>query len=290
MMFARFSALVLALAACSAVPAADTISAEPPVYSYRIEAAFPHDPGAFTQGLFYLDGNLYESTGLHGRSTIRKVRIDDGAVLQSTTLPAEVFGEGIVNWGGEIISITWQNGEGYRWDRASLRRTGEFRYPGEGWGLTQDGAHIIMSDGTPFIRFLDPATLREVRRIEVTSGGWRVARLNELEYVRGEIYANVWQTNRIARIDPATGQVKGWIDLSGLVEIHPRPVGRRRPQWHRLRRRTRPPVRHRQELAAPFRDRARRAGGAADAVAISGQDALSRDTFPLLPKSRSSRA
>jgi len=217
MMFARFSALFLALAACSAVPAADMPPAEPPIYAYRIEAAYPHDAGAFTQGLFYLDGHLYESTGLHGRSTIRRVRIDDGAVLQSTSLPTEVFGEGIVNWDSQIISITWQNGVGYRWDRASLRKLGEFRYPGEGWGLTQDGTHIIMSDGTPFLRFLDPATLREVRRIEVTSGGWRVARLNELEYVRGEIYANVWQTDRIARIDPATGQVKGWIDLSGLV-------------------------------------------------------------------------
>ena len=221
MLFARFSVLFLALAACSAVPAADTTPAEPPVQGYRIEAAYPHDAGAFTQGLFYLDGNLYESTGLHGRSTIRRVRIDDGAVLQSISLPREVFGEGIVNWGREIISITWQNGIGYRWDRASLRRIGEFRYPGEGWGLTQDGTHIIMSDGTPFLRFLDPATLREVRRIEVTSGGWRVPRLNELEYVRGEIYANVWQTDRIARIDPATGQVRSWIDLSGLAASIP---------------------------------------------------------------------
>src|SRR4030095_10540582 len=140
----RFPLLLLALAACSAVPAADTIPVEPPVYSYRIEAAYPHDSSAFTQGLFYLDGNLYESTGLHGRSTIRKVRIDDGAVLQSTSLPAEVFGEGIVNWGGEIISITWQNGFGYRWDRASLRRLGEFQYPGEGWGLHKEGNTLHM--------------------------------------------------------------------------------------------------------------------------------------------------
>ena len=262
MLFARFSALFLALAACSAVPAADTPPAEPPTYAWRIEAAYPHDAGAFTQGLFYLDGNLYESTGLHGQSTIRRVRIDDGAVLQSISLPSEVFGEGIVNWDSQIISITWQNGIGYRWDRASLRKLGEFRYPGEGWGLTQDGTHIIMSDGTPFLRFLDPATLREVRRIEVTSGGWRVARLNELEYVRGEIYANVWQTDRIARIDPATGAGEGLDRPVATGRRHTGPAGRRRPQRHRLRRGARPAVRHRQELAAAVRDRARRAGRA----------------------------
>jgi len=212
----RFPILLLLLAACSAVPAADTNEADPPVYSYRIEAAYPHDSSAFTQGLFYLNGQLYESTGLNGRSTIRRVRIDDGQVQQYVSLPSEVFGEGIVNWGGQIINITWQNHMGWRWDLNTLQRLGEWHYPGEGWGLTQDGRNIIMSDGSPYLRFLDPNTLQEVRRIQVTASGAPVRQLNELEYVRGEILANIWQTDLIARIDPATGRVTGWIDLSRL--------------------------------------------------------------------------
>ena len=190
---------------------------EPPAIGWRVVRAFPHDPGAFTQGLFWLDGRLYESTGLVGASTIREVDLGSGRVLRSIDIPPGLFGEGIVNWGDEILSITWQDGVGFRWDRRTFRQTGSFRYDHEGWGLTQDGRHIVMSDGTATLRFLDPATMREVRRVTVTAAGRPVANLNELEFVRGEILANVWMTSRIARIDPATGRVTGWIDLAPLV-------------------------------------------------------------------------
>jgi glutamine cyclotransferase len=189
----------------------------PPVYTYRVVATYPHDPRAFTQGLFYLNGQLYESTGQIGRSTVRRVNIADGRVLQSVPIPPGQFGEGIVNWGRQIISITWLNGIGYRWDRASLRRLGEWRYSGEGWGLTQNGADIIMSDGTAELRFLDPRTLAERRRVAVTLNGAPLARLNELEWVRGEVFANIWLTGFIARIDPASGRVTGIIDLTRLA-------------------------------------------------------------------------
>jgi glutamine cyclotransferase len=194
-------------------------AAEPPVvnYSYRIVNTYPHDRNAFTQGLFFLNGSLYESTGQVGQSTIRKVHFEDGRVLQSVPIPPGLFGEGITNFGNEIVSITWQGGNGYRWDLTSLRRTGEWHYEGEGWGLTQNGTDIIMSDGTSAIRFLDPVTLAERRRITVTIQGAELTELNELEYVNGEIYANIWQTPRIARIDPATGRVTGIIDLSGIA-------------------------------------------------------------------------
>jgi glutaminyl-peptide cyclotransferase len=191
--------------------------AEPQVYDYRIAGTYPHDPRAYTQGLFYLDRQLYESTGQIGQSTIRRVNIDDGRVLQSTDIPPGLFGEGIVNWGDQIISITWKGGVGYRWDRKTLRRLGEFRYPGEGWGLTQNGRDIIMSDGTAELRFLDPETLEERRRVTVNFEGRPVRRLNELEWVNGEIFANVWMTPMIVRIHPDTGDVTGIIDLSPLA-------------------------------------------------------------------------
>jgi glutamine cyclotransferase len=179
--------------------------------------SYPHDPGAFTQGLLWLDGKLYESTGLNRRSTIREVRLADGKVLRSVSLPARYFGEGIVDWGSEIISLTWQHGMGFRWNRKDFRQVGSFAYSGEGWALTRDSRNIYMSDGTAQIRVLDPAGLTELRRIDVTDQGRPVTMLNELEYVKGEILANVWMTSRIARIDPASGRVKGWIDLSNLV-------------------------------------------------------------------------
>ena len=188
-----------------------------PVYAYRVVAAYPHDRAAFTEGLFYLDGQLYESTGLVGRSTIRRVRLEDGHVLQSVAIPPGPFGEGIVNWGRQIVSLTWQGGIGYRWDRASLRRLGQWRYPGEGWGLTRNGTDIVMSDGTPELRFLDPATLNERRRVTVTLRGGPLARLNEIEWVRGEVFANIWMTGLIARIDPIGGRVTGIIDLRPLA-------------------------------------------------------------------------
>ena len=197
--------------------AAQVAEPAPVNYTYRIVATYPHDSRAFTQGLFFLNGRLYESTGQIGQSTIRQVRFEDGQVLQSTPIPPGQFGEGIVNWNNEIISITWQGQIGYRWDLATFRRTGEWRYSGEGWGLTQNGTDIIMSDGTSAIRFLDPATLGERRRITVTLQGQPQDELNELEWVNGEIYANIWQTGSIARIDPATGRITGMIDLSALA-------------------------------------------------------------------------
>ncbi len=186
-------------------------------YSYRVAATYPHDPRAFTQGLFYLNNRLYESTGQVGESTIRQVSIENGRVLRSVPIPPHQFGEGIVNWNGQIISLTWQGGTGYRWDLATLRRLGEWRYEGEGWGLTQNGTHIIMSDGSSALRFLDPVTLAERRRITVTRDGAEVTQLNELEWVNGEIFANVWQTPLIVRIDPASGRVTGVIDLTPIA-------------------------------------------------------------------------
>jgi glutamine cyclotransferase len=212
-MIARSLTLSLfALASCGA-----SSTAEPPVDGYRVVREYPHDPTAFTQGLFYLDGKLYESTGLNRQSTIREVRLEDGKVLRSVSIPPQYFGEGSVNWGPDILSLTWQDGLGFRWNRADFRRKGEFRYSGEGWGLTQDGKNIIMSDGTSQLRFLDPATMKERRRLAVTFRGEPVERLNELEWVKGEIFANIWMGRRIARIDPKSGRVKGWIDLSGLA-------------------------------------------------------------------------
>jgi glutamine cyclotransferase len=219
--------LSLATPACAQQPApatadggnnaAQTSGPAPVSYSYRIVQTYPHDIHAFTQGLFYLNGSLYESTGQIGQSTIRKVHFEDGRVLQSVPIPPGLFGEGIVNFGNEIVSITWQGGNGYRWDLATLRRTGDWHYSGEGWGLTQNGTDIIMSDGTSAIRFLDPVTLNERRRITVTRDGAEVTELNELEWVNGEIFANVWQTPFIVRIDPNSGRVTGVIDLTALA-------------------------------------------------------------------------
>ena len=211
------SALFAFLLAFAQAPAQPAAAAAPPVYDVRIVRTFPHDRRAFTQGLFYLDGVLYESTGQVGRSTIRRVRYQDGRVLQSVPIPPGQFGEGIVNWRDEIVSLTWIGGVGYRWDRRTLRQLGEWRYPGEGWGLTQNGTDIIMSDGSPQLRFLDPATLAERRRVTVTVNGSPVERLNELEWVNGEVFANVWHTPMIVRIDPASGRVTGVIDLRLLV-------------------------------------------------------------------------
>jgi len=200
------------LLACLAPTAAQAQT----VYDYRVVATYPHDPAAYTQGLFYLDGRLYESTGRVGTSWIRRVRFEDGEVEQQVSIPAGRFGEGIVNWGDQIVSITWQGGIGYRWDRRTLRRLSEWRYRGEGWGLTQNGTDIVMSDGTAQLRFLDPATLAERRRVTVTIDGRPLANLNELEWVNGEVFANVWQSPYIVRIEPASGRVTGIIDLSAL--------------------------------------------------------------------------
>jgi glutamine cyclotransferase len=189
----------------------------PPVYAVQVVKSYPHDIGAFTQGLFVRDGFLYESTGLNGRSSVRKVRLETGEVLQKADLPAEVFGEGITDWNDRIVGLTWQSQFGYVLDLRKFSVLGRFSYPGEGWGITRSDRELIMSDGSSALRFLDPETLRETRRLEVTAAGQPVARLNELEWVDGEVFANVWPTDRIARIDPKTGRVVAWIDLAGLL-------------------------------------------------------------------------
>jgi len=187
------------------------------MYGYEIVHTYPHDPQAFSQGLAFADGFVYEGTGRYGRSTLRQVDLESGKVLKYVPLPREIFGEGITIFGSRIIQLTWQNRVGLIYDKESLKPQDTFRYKGEGWGLTTDGRRLVMSDGSATLRFLDPKTFRVVDTVTVRSRGAPVDRLNELEYVEGEIYANVWGTDRIARIAPKTGEVLGWIDLAGLL-------------------------------------------------------------------------
>jgi glutaminyl-peptide cyclotransferase len=188
-----------------------------PLYGVEVVHSYPHDPTAFTEGLFYLNGYFYESTGLEQHSSIRKVRPETGEVLQEVDIPPQYFGEGIVNWEGRLVSLTWRSQVGFIFDLATLKKQKEFHYQGEGWALTQDGQQLIMSDGTPELRFLNPKTLMETKRIQVTLEGKPVPNVNELEWVKGEIYANVWETNLIVRIDPKDGHIVGVINLSGLL-------------------------------------------------------------------------
>jgi len=190
-----------------------------PTYGYTVVRSFPHDREAFTQGLIYKNGFFYEGTGLVGRSGIRKVKLESGEVVQAKPLGAQYFGEGITDWNGSLVQITWQSEIGFVYDLDTFDQKKTFSYKGEGWGITHDGTRLIMSDGQPegALRFLDPVTLKETGRIIVRDGRGPVTHLNELEYVKGEIYANVWQTDRIARISPKDGRVTGWIDLSGLL-------------------------------------------------------------------------
>ena len=188
-----------------------------PVYGFEIVHTYPHDPTAFTEGLFYLNGFLYESTGLEQHSSIRKVRLETGEVVQKIDIPAQYFGEGIVNWKTHLVGLTWKSHVGFVYDLATFKPQRQFQYEGEGWALTQDGKQIIMSDGTPQLRFLEPANAAGDRADHVTLDGKPIRYLNELEWVKGEIYANVWQTNWIVRIDPHTGHVVGLINLCGLL-------------------------------------------------------------------------
>jgi glutamine cyclotransferase len=188
-----------------------------PVYGYTVVNSYPHDPAAYTQGLVFVDGVLYEGTGRRGQSTLRRVNLETGEVLQKISLPDELFGEGIVIWQDKIIQLTWQSRLGFVYNRASFEQLAQFAYPTEGWGITHDGSRLIMSDGTANLYFWDPDTLAEIGRVEVTHNGQPVTRLNELEYINGEIFANIWQTNLIARINPDSGQVVGLIDLTGLL-------------------------------------------------------------------------
>src|SRR2546426_8009608 len=187
-----------------------------PVFGYQLVRAYPHDPTAFTQGLQYVDGIFYEGTGLNGRSSIRKVKLETGEVLEKRDVPAQYFGEGITVWKSDLFELTWQSEIAFVYDKTTLQPRRTLKYVGEGWGLTHDGVNLIMSDGTDRLRLLDPTTFAERRRIQVTDGGFPVRSLNELEFVKGEIFANIWQTDYIARIAP-DGHVIGWIDLSGLL-------------------------------------------------------------------------
>jgi|SRR5579872_1064422 len=191
--------------------------AQSPQYTYRVVHTYPHDPAAFTQGLEYHDGFLYEGTGREGHSSLRKVALETGKVLQKVDLAANYFGEGITVLNGKITQLTYKTEIGFVYDRATFKQLRSFKYSGEGWGLTNDGSTIYMSDGTAQIRFWDPQTLQERKRITVRDGGRSIDNLNELEWIKGEIYANIWQTNRIARISPADGHVIAWIDLTGLL-------------------------------------------------------------------------
>jgi glutaminyl-peptide cyclotransferase len=205
--------VVFALLLASAAHAQSGI----PIYGYKVVRTYPHDTAAYTEGLFYLDGYLYESTGTEGESTIRKLDLATGKVLQKVDLPPPDYGEGIVAWKNRLIQLTWQSQRGYVYDLKSFKRLSQFSYPGEGWALTTDGHRIYMSDGTATIRVLDPETLKQVDKIEVTAMGRPLVNLNELEWVKGQLYANVWLTQNIVRIDPASGKVVGVINLTGLA-------------------------------------------------------------------------
>ena len=188
-----------------------------PVSGYKIVHTYPHDPKAFTQGLEFRDGAFYEGTGLNGQSSIRRVELATGKVLQQAPLSQDYFGEGITTWGQTLIQLTWTTQKGFVYDLKTFKQIRSFPYTGEGWGLTKNATSLIMSDGSASIRFLDPKTMAETHRILVSDAGIIVRDLNELEWVNGEIYANVWQTNFVARIAPATGKVLGWINLTGLL-------------------------------------------------------------------------
>lgn len=199
----------------SAPPPAMPASA--PVYGYRVVHVYPHDRGAFTQGLIYLDGFLYESTGLNGQSSVRKVKLETGEVLQRSDVPAQYFAEGLTDWKKSLVQLTWKSGVGFVYDLFTFKPQRTFAYGGEGWGLTHDGTQLIQSDGSESLRFINPETLRETARVAVKDGAARIDNLNELEYIKGEVYANIWQKERIACIDPKTGKVVRWIDLSNLL-------------------------------------------------------------------------
>lgn len=189
-----------------------------PVYSYQVINAWPHDPQAFTQGLVYHEGFLFESTGLFGSSSIRKVALETGQVLTKVNVASQYFAEGLAIFGDRAIQLTWQNQLGFVYQLANFQPLQSFSYTGEGWGLTQDGQSLIMSDGTNRIRFLDPQTFQVRRTIEVKDGASLVTRLNELEYIEGEIFANIWLTDKIVRISPDSGKVNSTIDLTGLLQ------------------------------------------------------------------------
>ncbi len=201
---------------------AATASAAPPEYGVQVVKVYPHDRNAFTQGLEFHDGLLYEGTGLAGRSEVRVENLETGAVLRSVQIAPRYFGEGITVLAGQLFELTWQAQEGFVYSASDLKSLRQFHYSGEGWGLANDGKQIYMSDGSAQIRVWNAVSLNEERRITVHDGDRQIDRLNELECVRGEIFANVWQTDRIARISPGDGRVLGWIDAASLLTAEER--------------------------------------------------------------------
>lgn len=216
----RFLFLSLATAALAVtvfwICSARSASAQT-VYTYRVIHTYPHDSSAFTQGLIYLNGHLYESTGLRGHSSLREEDLTTGRLVKYVALPNRYFGEGLTNWKNELIQLTWQAHTALVYNLKTFQFERTFHYPYSGWGLTQDGKDLILSDGTSTLHFLNPNTFKQVRSIKVTANGKPVTQLNELEYIHGVIYSNVWHSNRIARISPVTGKVLSWIDLKGLL-------------------------------------------------------------------------
>jgi glutaminyl-peptide cyclotransferase len=201
-------------------PASSTV-AQPetiPVLRSKVVKAFPHDPHAFTQGLEYFGGYLYESTGRQRQSTLRQVVIETGEVVRSVKLPAESFGEGLTIFHGRIYQLTWLDKTGFIYDLRTFRKLGTFPYNTEGWGLTHDDSSLILSDGTNRLQYIDPSSFKVTKTLEVFAGPEAVTNLNELEFIRGEVWANVWHSNRIAKIDPTSGQVTAWIDLTAIAE------------------------------------------------------------------------
>ena len=208
-------ALSLAFGACVSSTGAQRLAA--PVHGFKLIATFPHDSAAFTQGLVFADGEFYESTGLNGESTLRRVEIASGKVLQAIKIADQYFAEGLALVGDELLQLTWQHHQGFVYDRKTFKQKRTFAYQGEGWGIAYDAAGgLVMSDGSDTLTFLDPKTQAVVKTIRVRDAGRPVSQLNELEWIEGEIWANVWTTDRVARIAPTTGEVSAWIDLSTL--------------------------------------------------------------------------
>ena len=210
--------------AASATPA-EQIPARAVRFGYRVVHVYPHDPAAFTQGLLYHDGFLYESTGLQGQSSLRKVELETGRVLQRFDVSGQYFAEGLALVGDRLYQLTWQSRLGFVYDLRTFQVQRLFNYRGEGWGLTHNGTSLILSDGSNRLRYFHPETFDPQQEVEVFDGQRPLNLLNELEYIDGEVWANIWQSDRVARINPRTGQVLGWIDLSGLLSAE----DRRRP-------------------------------------------------------------
>jgi glutamine cyclotransferase len=220
----KYTAALIAMSVLACAPTTIAQRQPAPVKGFKVVATMPHDPNAFTQGLIFVDGEFYESTGLNGESTLRRVEISSGKVLQSIKVPDEYFAEGLALVGDELLQLTWQHQRGFVYDRKTFKQKRTFSYKGEGWGITYDPiGGLVMSDGSDTLTFLDPKTLAATKTIRVRDAGRPVSQLNELEWIEGEIWANVWMTDRVARISPATGEVNSWVDFASLWPVAERP-------------------------------------------------------------------